>query len=441
MVEILYACMILFPLGISLRMSLRLLYGARGPQVDDPIHQIISVAASILTVAPMIVFVLAMSSGFGILLIILLVSAGIDMLLARREMQRQSAWELVNGDSTGQTLSVPTLGQHQNRFTGIIGRAYRRFIAAVDSGVDLRTAIGSHHKAFPPEAQAYAAINAIATLEVPTIENDDDPQKHQANQHVAQQWTSVESQLALTMKQLIERCAYLLMIVLFMLGIGTFILIKIVPSFEKIFDDFELELPEVTLHLISVSSLFTGFPFLNFFLGASALLLILTGIPISICYLCDIPVLRPLTDRLFFTRHRALVLRLLAVATEQKKPFAQICEELVGYQPHYPSRLVRNRLTAARRHLSAGHDWKEALQINSFINAADIPMLQTAQTVGNLPWVLRTLANQKMRRLVIRWSAIEQILFPCLVIVVGLAVAFFCIALFIPLVQLIYALT
>jgi len=435
MEEIFYTCLILFPLGISLRMSLRLLYGVRGPLVDDPIHQMMSVAASILTLAPIIVLVFVTTFGFGFLLFILIASAVLEMIVARRAMQRHAVWGLVNGEFTGRYPSSTVLVHHQNRFTGIVGRSFRRLVATLDQGTDLRTAIGRHGKALPDEAQAYAAINEIASeQEISNEENS--KENNNTRKHIASQWSFVEAQLANTIKQMSQRFAYLASILLFMLGILTFLMIKIVPSFVLIFKDFELELPRITNSLISMSEAVVNSP-LSSLLGLAFMLLVFSIFVIAFCYLCDFPVLRPFSDRLFFARHSALVLRLLAVTAERGQPFALACEQLTGDRPRYPSQLARIRLARAGREISDGRDWKDALRRNSFIRSSDFPMLETAQNVGNLPWVLRTLANQKVRSMVFRWTAIEQIVFPCTVLLIGLVVMWICVALFLPLVNLI----
>jgi len=429
--SIFYTCLILLPLGLSLRMSLRLLYGARGPQVDDPIHQMMSVGATVLTVAPIVVLILATTFGFGFLLLILIVSAGLEMVIARRAMQRQAVWGLVSGQFTGRPPSAAVLSPHQNRFTGIVGRAFRRLLASLDQGTDLRTAIGRHGKALPDEAQAYAAINEIASEETRSTKENSNP-----NQHIANQWSLVETQMANTTRQLSQRFTYLVAILLVMSGILVFLMTKIIPSFEMIFEDFELELPQITASLISVSSMLVNSPF-SAMAGLGFSLLMFSIFLTVICYLCDFPVLRPFADRLFFSRHRAQVLRLLAITAERGKPFTAACEQLTGDRPRYPSTLARIRLARVGREISAGHDWKDALRRNSFVRSADIPLLETAQNVGNLPWVLRALANQKMRTMVFRWTAIEQIAFPCAVLLIGLVVMWICVALFLPLVELI----
>jgi len=213
-------------------------------------------------------------------------------------------------------------------------------------------------------------------------------------------------------------------------------MVKIIPSYQAIFDDFGLALPSTTVLLISVCDavvdsaaavvLSIGF-FGTLFIGVLTLFL----------YLCDVAVHQPITDQLFFTKHRALVLRLFAAAVERGQTFADLLQRVAYGYPCYPSRYVLHRLRRASQATSAGQDWKVALQQASFLKAADFPVIETAQSAGNLPWVIRTLADQKVRAMFFRWSVAERIVFPLCVLLVGLLVMLICVALFVPLVDLI----
>ena len=64
-------------------------------------------------------------------------------------------------------------------------------------------------------------------------------------------------------------------------------------------------------------------------------------------------------------------------------------------------------------------------------------ILQAAQRVGNLPGALREMADSVRRRLAYRVQAAAQMLFPPIVILMGLVVLFIVAALFVPIVALI----
>jgi type IV pilus assembly protein PilC len=64
-------------------------------------------------------------------------------------------------------------------------------------------------------------------------------------------------------------------------------------------------------------------------------------------------------------------------------------------------------------------------------------LLGTAQQVGNLPWALRSIAKRKEKRTVYRLAAAIQVVYPCLILLLGGIVGFTVMALFLPLVKLI----
>ena len=428
--QLLYACLVLLPFGIVLRMSLRLLYGARGPQVGDPIYQVVYTASWGLTIIPLLAFLVVGTSWLSWFVLIVTAFAGVELVLARRAMQRRAAWELLTRSLGLQEPDVQALQNHEGRFTGIVGRAFRNLVTSLRQGVDLRQAIGEHRRALPKEAQAFAAIDALAVADSSVGKSAD-----------ALGYTQDANQtMAASVQQLGQRYAYLSTVVLVMAFMLSFFMIKIIPSYQAIFEDFALDLPGITQFLIFLSSGFLNTP-IAFLLFCVLLLTLIGGISIGVLYLCDVDALRPIVDRLFFTRHRSQILHLLAIAAERGQPFSSVLQSLVEGKLRYPSRVAVRRLRRAHRQLSAGSDWKFALLDASIIKSADIPMLETAQQAGNLPWVLRLLADQKSRRMLFRWTAFEKIVFPLQVILLGAVVMFICVALFVPLVELINGMT
>src|SRR5204863_106709 len=86
------------------------------------------------------------------------------------------------------------------------------------------------------------------------------------------------------------------------------------------FIEINLQLPATTTLAVRVSSLFVEFLAVPVILTLVVLLLG-SGI-VGICYLCDFAVLRPFSDRWFRGRRLADILRILAVATEERQPLA-----------------------------------------------------------------------------------------------------------------------
>ena len=146
----------------------------------------------------------------------------------------------------------------------------------------------------------------------------------------------------------------------------------------------------------------------------------------------------PIFDRLLRRRHAALVLRGLSVVIEANRPMATGLAILAA---HYPTRWVRRRLAKAERDVRLGADWIDALWRAGIIRRSDAEVLASAASVGNLAWACRELADTADRRQQLRLQLLIQTLFPIAVILMGLAVAFLCLAYFVPIVTLIQRLT
>jgi protein transport protein HofC len=71
------------------------------------------------------------------------------------------------------------------------------------------------------------------------------------------------------------------------------------------------------------------------------------------------------------------------------------------------------------------------------IRSADGSLLASARTTGNLAWAMRELADTSDRRLLVRLQAAIQLLFPVVVVSMGVLVLFLALAYFGPLVELI----
>jgi type II secretory pathway component PulF len=216
----------------------------------------------------------------------------------------------------------------------------------------------------------------------------------------------------------------------------TFVMIKIVPEFEKIFFEFDLELPAMTQLAVFVSDYFATYLAAPLF--TLIVLALLTIAVIALCYMFNVQVLRSFGDRIFRGRRTADVLRILAVATEHHQPIAAAFERMAYV---YPSRMLRRQLAPAAAAVAAGGDWRDALADARFVSRAEQSLLKSAEQARNLPWALRTIAARQEKRAVYRLAAAVQVLYPLLIVSLGAVVAFFVIALFIPLVKLVEGLS
>jgi type II secretory pathway component PulF len=227
------------------------------------------------------------------------------------------------------------------------------------------------------------------------------------------------------------KIAYLLLLPAFGTLLLTFVMIKIVPAFEKIFRDFESTLPQLTLALIKAGNFAGQYSFLLWpvFLLGPALLFYL-----PIRYFgwthWDLPGMGRLVRRL----DSAEILDTLALVAGQQRPLLQ---GIAALAHSYPKRQIRWRLGLVVTDVTLGGDWCESLLGHGLIRQPEFAILQAAQRVGNLPWALKEMADSVRRRLGYRIQAVVQMLFPPVVVLMGLVVMFIVVALFLPVIALI----
>jgi type II secretory pathway component PulF len=409
---------ILILLGIVLRMALRLVYGARGPTPSDLWYLFLNVLSWLLLavgMAPAILF--CGMTILGLVLILLAAMAIVEAIVERRAMHRRSTCAMLALLMERKTPLEPSLLLEGQYGRGVVSRASRALLAELRRGTPLSVAIERHPEALPREAVAYAAVGDVVGAEVESLK---------------ELGAADDSQLALLRRTCIDRITYLTSILALMTLVAFFMMVKIIPEYQKIFQEFEMELPSMTWFVVSVSAFFVDY------LAVPFILLImlggLTAIIVAILYMCDVPVLQPVTDRMMRAKRVADVLRMLAVATEHRQSLSDVFGRLAQV---YPTAFIRRQLQRVASFVAAGDEWRNALLDARFVSEAEYALLKTADEVHNLPWALRTISRRKERRLVYRWTAAVQVAYPCVILLIGLGIGVFSAAMFLPLVKLI----
>ena len=146
----------------------------------------------------------------------------------------------------------------------------------------------------------------------------------------------------------------------------------------------------------------------------------------------------PLVNRWDQGLDRARILEMLAPAVEHQRPLRDSLERLVAI---YPTGFIRRRLCRVVDAIERGGDCWAAFRSSRLLHRDECHLLATAEKAGNLPWVLREVAEQNRRRHVQRIKSVFQFLAPLLLIFVGIATLFVVTNVIGSLVQLIHGLS
>lgn len=214
--------------------------------------------------------------------------------------------------------------------------------------------------------------------------------------------------------------------------IVAFLLYFIVPKLKKIFEDFGTELPEMTKMLVSLGDNIFSVWYAFLMLG----LMLLTGV--VVVAFADFHGWRPVTRFLlgsWLARiHTPPMLRAVAHAVAAGRPLHQAFEMLSSSSNSW---LLQQRAEAIHLAIQQGHPCWQQLERQRFLRGGEVILLESAEQIGNLPWALNTVADSIERRWTYRLYAVSQVVGPLVIIAMGILVAFFAFAFFLPLVKLV----
>jgi protein transport protein HofC len=223
------------------------------------------------------------------------------------------------------------------------------------------------------------------------------------------------------------RLAYVVGLLVVLQAVVGFILYFIMPKFKKIFMDFGVELPPMTLAVLEASDWFVDYFPLVF-------PLLLNGIVYLLIVKCWVAWRPQFVIQLLFRRVSARILRALAWSVDGGRPLTEGFDTLSRCFPRWD---IRHRLAHALAAIDRGVNWHQSLADHGLIRPIEAAALASAERAGNLSWAMRELAENAERRLSYRLQVCLQILFPFVVLLFGGLVFFFVAGIFGPLVKLI----
>ena len=227
----------------------------------------------------------------------------------------------------------------------------------------------------------------------------------------------------------IPRLAYPIALLFFLSGITGFWVVFIYPRLERIFKEFDQELPWQTALLGNVCHTIADFPWLvpACLLALLAVASVLIGSATARWYF-------PGIARLYRGHIQGQVLRLLGLLLAAGKTVPESLRILADSDYFAP--VAQRRLREVGRRVEQGEPLAVCLSGGRLVPAAFAPLVQAAEQLRNLPWALTELGEHIAGRTIRLIRRLSLLVAPVTVFAVGLIIGFGVIAMFVPLLQL-----
>ena len=321
-------------------------------------------------------------------------------------------WVLAIATEKSQPL-IPVIESFAQETRGIWRLRMRRLVQCMTRGLSLPDALQEVPGILPEETIVQIRIGWLTGLPAEALK------RAALNHSRTHQGVNITAQRFLT---------YVEMIAIVFLLVLSFVMYYIIPKFKKIFDDFNVRLPFVTEMLIRTADYL--YP------------IVVWGVLVFL--VAKIWIRRITNGReekfwasLFWPRVEIpdllSNLRLAVLARESVLP-------VISMLTIYHSRKsIRNKLTQVRAWMENGGTCWQGLEDQKLLKPNETALLESAERLGNLDWVLGETAEmiEKRSEYVVRRRM--EFLQPAIIILIGLIVGFYAIGIFMPLVTLIRA--
>jgi type II secretory pathway component PulF len=96
----------------------------------------------------------------------------------------------------------------------------------------------------------------------------------------------------------------------------------------------------------------------------------------------------------------------------------------------------QKQLVKLNSSIKLGHSLEDSLDASGWLPKSMKPLVQSAQKVNNLPWALEEIGNQRLRLASLFAQRFSLVVFPLLMLLLGVMVGFIAIAMFMPLIKM-----
>jgi type II secretory pathway component PulF len=405
--------------AIALRFAVRVLYGRQPLAATDGMYTLLSLASTMMFAMA----VVGATTGAWIVVIPLPIAVAMVALMVLNRNRQGEHRALIASLATAAQHGIP-LSESARAFAdealGDTGVRAMALAEAIERGEPITTAVKSARLRMGTATKLAVRLGERLGLLGPAMKQQIDDSQN----------------VDLAIRGAVGDFFYLGNVLLVLYTVNGFVMLKIVPVFQKMFEEFGLKLPAMTMLVIEVSRWYVQ---RGWYLTAPITFMLPWMFLVGFLYYIGwFPRDLPFVWRLFRRYDGALIMRGLALAVRRGVPLPEAMR-MIGQE--YPIRIVGRQLLLAADNTAAGMDWLAALRETKLISRTDSALLAAAARVGNLDWALEEIAESAMRRQVYWLQSILSVLFPLTLIALGSVVCFFVVGLFLPLISLIQGLS
>jgi type IV pilus assembly protein PilC len=330
--------------------------------------------------------------------------------------------------STLQDAGLPVLRslkilEHQMR-PGVLKNALIDVVDDVESGSTLSEAFGKHPKCFDRlYVNMVKAGEAGGALEV-----------------ILQRLAEFKEKAQSLKRKITGAMIYPCVVILVAVSILSFIMIFIIPKFEKIFDDFKMKLPDLTLALIKTSRWFVDYWYvlplipLAIWLMFKLIRLSKTGGWILDKCKLYIPIMGSLIEKSVVAR----TMRTLGTLVSSGVP---ILEALSIVRETAMNAVFEDMYVRVYDSIREGDTIAQPMKESRLVDDMVVNMIDVGEETGDLDTMLNKIADVYDEEVNVLVEALISLLEPIMIVVLGLIVGTIVIALFMPLLKLLEGLS
>lgn len=325
--------------------------------------------------------------------------------------------------STLQDAGLPVLRslkilEHQMK-PGVLKNALIDVCEDVESGSSLSEAFGKHPKCFDRlYVNMVKAGEAGGALEV-----------------ILQRLAEFKEKAQSLKRKITGAMVYPVVVILVATAILTFIMLAIIPKFEKIFKEFKMDLPELTLALMATSRWFAKYWYvLPLFPLCVWLLLKLIRLSRAGAYALDrIKLWIPIAGLIIEKTIVARTTRTLGTLVASGVP---ILESLAIVKDTANNAVFERVFQRVYESIREGETIAQPLKQSRLVDDMVVNMIDVGEETGDLDSMLYKVADVYDEEVAVLVESLISLLEPLMIVVLGLIVGTIVIALFLPMIKL-----